>query len=70
MSACGACGGEMTEEVERTTRRLLAALGGVRAAALTELYGGQAPHVLCAGCFNLNLSNLNRSVSAHALESG
>jgi hypothetical protein len=49
---CGACGAEVNEQVERTTRRLLASLDDTRRAILAAHYQGAPPDVLCAGCFN------------------
>jgi len=63
---CGACGTELTEEVERTTTRLLAGLDDARRARLDTYYGdlATAPERLCAGCFNVTASVLNQGVTS------
>jgi hypothetical protein len=57
--SCGACDVALNEEIERTTRRLLASLDDERREKLAETYHGIPPDVLCAGCMNVTVAVLN-----------
>jgi len=60
---CGACGADVSEEVERTTRRLLASLDDRRKAKLADIFEGRSvPDVLCAPCFNPILATVNEGL--------
>lgn len=59
MADCGACGAPLNDEMERTTRRLLASLDDERRARLTETYQGTAPEVLCGPCFLPTVATIN-----------
>jgi hypothetical protein len=61
--SCGGCGASISEEVERTTRRLLASLDDERRARLAETYHGEAPEVLCATCFLPTVATLNGAMA-------
>jgi hypothetical protein len=56
---CGGCGANMSDEMERTTRRLLVSLDDERRARLTETYKGTVPEVLCPTCFLPTVATLN-----------
>jgi hypothetical protein len=57
--SCAACDVGLNEEIERTTRRLLASLDDERRGKLAETYQGTPPDVLCAGCMNVTVAVLN-----------
>jgi hypothetical protein len=60
---CDACGEDVNEEVERTTRRLLASLDERRKAKLADIFEGRSvPEVLCAPCFNPILATVNEGL--------
>jgi hypothetical protein len=59
VTECGACGVQVNEQVEGTTRRLLASLDDTRRATLAAHYQDAPPEVLCAGCFNATAGVLN-----------
>lgn len=57
--SCAACDVALNEEIERTTRRLLASLDDERRGKLAETYRGVPPDVLCATCMNVTVAFLN-----------
>jgi hypothetical protein len=66
MTACPACGAEMSAEAERTTTRLLANLDDVRRERLTLLYrthGAVVPERLCSSCFLPLAGVLNQGIT-------
>lgn len=61
---CGACSVAISEEVERTTSRLLATLDDSRRVRLDEIYAGEPPDQMCAPCFIANVGSLNAGAVA------
>lgn len=54
----------MSDDAERTTRRLLASLDGERYRQLSDTYQGDPPTVLCSACFNPTASTINSMVAS------